>query len=143
MLAAKTSTVLYTGGCHCGAVRFQIRLPSLKAEEKYQVIDCNCSICRQKGFLHLIVPPADFTLLQGAEALTSYRFNTGIAEHLFCKICGIHSFYHPRSHPHDYDVNLNCLDSENVDIREHDIREYCQVVPFDGQDWEANISQLR
>jgi hypothetical protein len=120
---------VYEGGCHCGVVRFRVRVT------KQEAINCNCSICRSKGFLHLIVPPQDFTLLQGEEALVSYRFNTGVAQHLFCRTCGIHSFYRPRSHPNDYDVNVNCLDG--------DARSYFQIVPFDGQNWEANIDQLR
>ncbi len=74
----------YEGGCHCGAVRFAIEAPA-----SVEVEDCNCSICRKSGFLHLIVPKRDFELLRGSEMLTSYRFNTGVAEHLFCKVCGI------------------------------------------------------
>ena len=87
---AKSGT--YEGGCHCGAVRFRVTL------DRHEAIECNCSICTQKGFLHLIVPAENFTLLQGKAALTDYQFHTGTAKHLFCKYCGIHSFYRPRSH---------------------------------------------
>ncbi len=82
--------ITYEGGCHCGAVRFRVMVDQHKAD------DCNCSICRKKGFLHLIVPPEQFTLLQGADVLTTYNFNTGVAQHTFCRICGIHAFYRPR-----------------------------------------------
>ncbi len=120
----------YTGGCHCGAIRFQVQVDPTQV----QVEDCNCSICRKKGFLHLIVPPSQFTLLTGADATTTYTFNTGIAQHLFCQHCGIHAFYRPRSHPHMIDVNLRCLDD--------DVRSQFQIVPFDGLNWEANIDHL-
>jgi hypothetical protein len=122
---------VYEGGCHCGAVRFRVRVT------KHEAIACNCSICRQKGFLHVIVPAADFTLQQGEDALSCYRFNTGIAQHLFCKICGIHSFYRPRSHPEDYDVNLHCLDGLDQNVRDQ-----FQIVEFDGANWEANVSKI-
>jgi hypothetical protein len=85
-----TEQMIYQGGCHCGAVRYQIQVEQLAA------VDCNCSICTKKGFIHLILPAARFMLLQGADALSTYTFNTGIAKHHFCRHCGIHSFYRPR-----------------------------------------------
>lgn len=112
------------GGCHCGTVRF-----SVAVEEPVELVDCNCSICAKTGFLHLIVPDAAFALETGAEALVSYRFNTGTAEHLFCEVCGIKSFYRPRSHPDGWSVNWRCLDPG------HDLD--AVVRPFDGQDWDA------
>lgn len=115
----------YEGGCHCGAVRFRVVIKNHKAD------DCNCSICRKKGFLHLIVPPEQFTLIQGEDKLITYRFNTEIAQHKFCAICGVHPFYIPRSHPHCIDVNLRCLDG--------DVSGNFEIVPFDGANWEANI----
>lgn len=119
----------YEGGCHCGAVRFGVVVDKLKAD------DCNCSICKKKGFLHLIVPREQFTLLQGADVLTTYKFNTGVAQHKFCRVCGIHSFYHPRSHPDCIDVNIRCLDGDAVSDFE--------IVAFDGMNWEENIHKLR
>ncbi len=119
------------GGCHCGKVRFQV----LANPDQEQVKDCNCSICRKKGFLHLIVPPERFTLLQGEDALSTYTFNTGIAKHLFCRYCGIHGFYRPRSHPDKIDVNLRCLDG--------DVLRQFRIVPFDGANWEANIHSIQ
>ena len=119
----------YEGGCHCGAVRFRVIVDKHKADE------CNCSICLKKGFLHLIVPAERFTLLQGADVLTTYTFNTGVAKHTFCRLCGIHSFYTPRSHPDGFSVNLRCLDGENI-------LSYFEIVPFDGANWEQNIHKL-
>jgi hypothetical protein len=100
-----TEIITHCGGCHCGRVRFEVDAPA-----RPQVQECNCSICRMTGFIHLIVPASRFRLLQGEDALTEYRFNTGTARHLFCKYCGVKSFYVPRSHPHGYSVNLRCID---------------------------------
>ena len=111
----------YHGGCHCGAVRFCCELP----EPPVLALDCNCSICTATGFLHIIVPHDRFVLESGAEALTSYRFGTGAANHLFCSVCGIKSFYQPRSHPEAWSVNAHCLD-EPVGL---------EIEPFDGRDW--------
>ena len=99
----------HRGGCHCGRVRFEVDAPAAP-----EVLDCNCSICRMAGFLHLIVPAARFRLLSGGDDLVEYRFNTGAARHLFCRHCGIKSFYVPRSHPHGYSVNARCLDPGSV-----------------------------
>ncbi|NEP13512.1 MAG: GFA family protein [Symploca sp. SIO2C1] len=122
-------SVTYEGGCHCGAVRFRVIV------DKHEAIDCNCSICRKKGFLHLIVPPEQFTLLSGTDILTRYTFNTHTAKHTFCSICGIHSFYRPRSHPHNIALNIRCIDG--------DVLSRFRIVPFDGANWEENIHQLR
>ena len=117
------------GGCHCRAVRFEAEVP-----EAVEVLDCNCSICSATGFRHLIVPHEDFTLLSGEDALTSYRFGTGAAEHLFCRTCGIKSFYQPRSHPEAWSVNLNALDDPGA-LR-------IAVRAFDGRNWEAARASL-
>jgi hypothetical protein len=101
--------VAHHGGCHCRRVRFEVRAPA-----QVQALDCNCSICRMGGFLHLIVPASRFRLLSGADALVEYTFNTGAAKHRFCRHCGIKSFYVPRSHPDGIDVNVRCLDSGTV-----------------------------
>jgi hypothetical protein len=121
--------VTHHGGCHCGAVRFEVEAPAQIA-----ATECNCSICSMTGYLHLIVPAARFHLLSGRDALTSYRFNTRTAEHLFCKYCGVKSFYIPRSNPDGYSINVRCLDP--VTIRE------VTVTPFDGVHWEEHVAEL-
>lgn len=129
MTAEAGEAFTYQGGCHCGAVRFQVIV------NEHEATDCNCSICKKKGFLHLIVPKEQFTLLKGEDALTTYTFNTEVAKHLFCRICGIHSFYIPRSHPDGIDVNIHCLDG--------DVASRFRIIPFDGANWEQNINKLR
>lgn len=118
--------VWHQGGCHCGAVRFQVRAPA-----SAPVTRCNCSICTMTGFLHLIVAAEDFTLLAGAEMLTEYRFGTRRARHLFCRRCGVKSFYHPRSHPEGVSVNVHCLDPGSFTPE--------RIEEFDGRDWERAI----
>lgn len=117
------------GGCHCGDVRFRVATAVLEA------LDCNCTICTKKGFLHLIVPREDFTLLRGEDALTTYTFNTHVAKHTFCRRCGMHPFYTPRSHPQMVDVNVRCLDGEWP-------RRFV-IKPFDGQNWEESVDAIR
>lgn len=119
-----------TGGCHCGAVRFRASLPSSEVE----LLDCNCSMCSRSGFLHLIVPHSAFARLTPRAALTSYRFGTGAAEHLFCATCGIKAFYQPRSHPDAWSVNYHCLDGG------HGLTP--TVIPFDGRNWESARAAL-
>ncbi len=113
----------FEGGCHCGRVRFRVRA------DLSRISQCNCSICGKKGILHLLVPPEDFVLLQGEEELTIYRFNTGIARHSFCRHCGIHPFYVPRSAPDKVSVNARCLDG--VDPLSLKPSRF-----FDGRNWE-------
>ena len=118
----------YEGSCHCGAVQFEVDAP-----ERLSLDRCNCSICTKSGFLHLIVPRARFRLLRGGEALSSYRFGSLIAEHTFCKICGVKPFYTPRSNPDGVDVNAHCLDPLPADF---------EVTEFDGKNWELNAHRL-
>lgn len=127
--SADQSLVLHRGGCHCGRVRFEVDAPASPT-----VQDCNCSLCRMAGFLHLIVPASRFRLLQGDDDLVDYRFNTGVAVHRFCRHCGIKAFYAPRSNPDGIDVNVRCLDEGTLvnPMVEH----------FDGRDWESNADAL-
>jgi hypothetical protein len=118
---------MFEGGCHCGRVRFRVMTDLARVSE------CNCSICTKKAFLHNIVPQGAFELLAGEHELTTYRFNTGVAKHTFCRHCGVQSFYVPRSHPDRIDVNVRCLDG--VDVRS------LRVVPFDGQHWEEAMAE--
>ena len=122
-MSETTATRTHRGGCHCGAVLFEVRAPAV-----LEVFECNCSMCSKAGYLHLIVARDAFTLLGDAAELTEYRFNTGTARHLFCRCCGIKSFYVPRSHPDGISVNARCLDPGTV--------EAMTVREFDGRDWE-------
>jgi hypothetical protein len=115
------------GGCHCGRVRFKV------TADLDRVTYCNCSICSKKGFLHLIVPPEQFELLSGKDELTTYEFNTRTAKHTFCKTCGIHAFYVPRSDPDKIDVNVRCID--DIDLSELSIK------TFDGKNWEQAMGE--
>jgi len=115
----------YDGGCHCGRVRFRVTAALAP------IVRCNCSICRKKGFLHLIVPPERFELLAGREDLTTYEFNTKTAKHQFCRHCGIHPFYVPRSDPDKISVNVRCLEGVDPDG--------LTIDPFDGDNWEQAI----
>ena len=120
--------MIYRGSCHCGAVTFEVDAP-----ERIQCQFCNCSICAKSGFLHLIVPKSKFNLLTGEDDLVTYTFNTGVAQHKFCKTCGIKSFYIPRSNPDGYDVNVRCLEPAPIEV---------MIEPFDGKQWERNAHTL-
>jgi hypothetical protein len=119
----------HRGGCHCGRVRFEVDAPAA-----IEAIQCNCSICRMTGFLHLIVPASRFRLQSGEDALVEYRFNTGTARHRFCGVCGIKSFYVPRSHPDGIDVNVHCLDAGTVAS--------IAIAPFDDNDRDAATAAI-
>lgn len=117
------------GGCHCGAVRWEA-----ETDDEATVDECDCSMCSLTGFLHLIVPASRFRLVSGKDGLTEYRFNTGVARHLFCRHCGVKSFYVPRSNPDGYSLNLRCFD-EGQFAR-------IAVRPFDGRNWEKGGASL-
>lgn len=117
------------GSCHCGGVRITI-----DASADIEALECNCSMCQKLGFLHLIVPAKDFRLEAGAELLTTYTFNTGVAKHTFCSRCGVKPFYVPRSNPDGFSVNVRCLDRSSI--------RSLSIKPFDGQNWEQNAAGL-
>jgi hypothetical protein len=110
-------------------VRFEVDAPV-----DVEVHDCNCSLCSKTGYLHLIVPASRFRLLGGSDELLEYRFNTGVARHLFCRRCGIKSFYVPRSNPDGFSVNFRCLDDGTT--------RSSTVIPFDGRNWEKSAHTL-
>ena len=123
------ATTTHAGGCHCGRVRFEVDAPAnIVADE------CNCSICSKTAYLHLIVPRSAFRLLSGDDAIETYTFNTGAARHTFCRHCGVKSFYTPRSHPEGLSVNVRCLDPASIAS--------LTIKPFDGRNWELNVSTL-
>ena len=121
--------MIYAGSCHCGAVTFEVEAP-----EHLHLDECNCSICSKSGYLHLIVAKDAFSLKTGEDQLTTYTFNTGVAKHTFCRHCGVKPFYIPRSHPDGVSVNGRCLDTQPSSVT---------VEPFNGQNWENNVEQLR
>jgi hypothetical protein len=117
------------GGCHCGAVRFEAALP-----DEVEAQTCTCSMCEKVGFVHVIVPESRFRLLQGTDEITTYTFNTGVAQHTFCRICGVKSFYRPRSNPDGWSVNARCLDEAT--------KPRLALSVFDGRNWEAHAADL-
>jgi hypothetical protein len=118
-----------SGGCHCGAVRFSADLP-----DQVVALSCNCSNCAMTGFIHVIVEPEKFHLEKGEGAQSEYTFNTRTAKHLFCKTCGVKSWYYPRSHPGKVSVNLRCFDrDQGLSGR---------IVDFDGANWEKNVNEI-
>jgi hypothetical protein len=120
----------HRGGCHCGRVRFEVIAPA-----RLEVADCNCSVCTKFAYLHLIVPTERFTLISGRETLSTYTFNLHVAKHFFCSICGVKSFYIPRSHPNGVSVNARCIDGNTV--------EAISVTAFDGLHWEKGRAEWR
>lgn len=121
--------VTHRGGCHCGAVRFQVDAPA-----DIEAVECNCSICTMTGYQHLIVGASRFRLIAGADALACYTFNTGTAKHWFCRTCGIKSFYVPRSHPDGYSINVRCLDPATIAS--------VKLGRYDGRNWEESAGSL-
>jgi len=119
----------YEGGCHCGRVRFRVR------GDLANVSECNCSICTMKGILHLVVPREQFELLRGHDDITTYQFNTNVAKHTFCRHCGIHSFYTPRTMPNGFSVNVRCLDGVDIAALHPSL--------FDGRNWEEAVRARR
>lgn len=126
----RPARIFCEAACHCGSVRLRVRVP-----ERVIVRRCNCSICTRTGYLHLFVDRSDLEWVAGEDELTEYRFNTGQARHLFCRICGIKPCYVPRSHPEGYSVNFNCLQlDETISVRIED---------FDGKHWRQNVASIR
>ncbi|KAK9906758.1 hypothetical protein WJX75_007502 [Coccomyxa subellipsoidea] len=123
-MSANNTLVIHRGGCHCGAVRFEC-----EASANITAFECNCSVCTMKQNTHFMVPAEDFRLIQGEEKLTTYQFNKRIAKHLFCSICGVQSFYIPRSHPTCRAVTVHCVDPGTV--------ENVTIEKADGANWEA------
>jgi hypothetical protein len=125
--SAAAQDAVLEGGCHCGFVHFAVQAHPRAA------LVCNCSICTMKGYVHWVVPRSRFRLISPEEesALPVYRFGTRVAAHYFCPVCGVSSFYVPRSDPDRIDVNLRCV--SGIDL------EALPVEQFDGQHWEEAI----
>jgi hypothetical protein len=121
----ESNLVTHRGTCHCSRVSFEVQAP-----KHLDVSECNCSMCSRTGYLHLIVPAKHFKLLSGADVLSTYTFNTHTAKHHFCSLCGIKSFYVPRSHPDGFSINARCLDLTTVTST--------NVRSIDGRNWEQH-----
>ena len=118
--AMTTFTARYLARCSVDVTA----LPTINAYR------CNCSICSKSGHVGMVVPRERFKLISGEDCLVEYRFDSGEANHLFCKYCGIKSFYIPRSHPDGISIHIHCLDPGTV--------EKTDIEKFDGQNWEHN-----
>jgi hypothetical protein len=97
-----------TGGCHCGAVRYEVEIDLVSGVGK-----CNCSICRKTNYTGARAKAGTFKLLAGQESLSDYQFNSNSVHHYFCKTCGVRSFGHgniPQIGGEFHTVNVNCLD---------------------------------
>jgi hypothetical protein len=97
---------IHAGQCHCGAVRFEAQL----ADGFNSIRRCTCSYCRMRGAVTVSAQAGGIKLLQGEDVLTSYRFNTGTAQHFFCSRCGIYTHHQRRSNPRQFGVNVACLE---------------------------------
>ncbi|KAL9272980.1 Centromere protein V-like protein [Drosera capensis] len=117
--------VMHCGGCHCRSVRWQVEAPS-----SVVAWECNCSDCSMRGNTSFIVPSEKFELLGNSkEFLTTYTFGTHTAKHTFCKVCGITSFYMPKSNPDGIPVTYKCVDPGTLS--------HVEVRKFDGRNWDT------
>lgn len=116
----------HRGQCHCGEVTFEFY-----NSPEFVVWDCNCSICLMKRNVHVVVPASKFSLLSGADQLTTYTFNTHVAKHKFCKVCGVQAYYIPRSNPDGIAITVACVDRTTV--------RSVTTKTFDGINWEDQI----
>ena len=122
------------GSCHCGDVRFEVDI-NCASDRSIRAYLCNCSICEMTGFTHVIVSSVAFRLNAEEDRFAEYKFRTKIARHLFCRQCGIKSFYIPRSNPDGFSINLNCLDlPSGIGI---------SIEKIDGKNWSKNAGKLR
>ena len=103
-------TISLTGRCHCGAVRFE----AIFRDGMGALNRCNCSLCRKKGAVMTSIPLADLKLLSGEDALALYQWNTRVAKHYFCKVCGVYTHHQRRSAPDLYAINVACLDDQTL-----------------------------
>ncbi|HBS49349.1 MAG TPA: aldehyde-activating protein [Rhodobacteraceae bacterium] len=119
------------GSCHCGAVRFTVRLTDGTRTARR----CDCSLCAKRGAVAVSAPLDGITIEQGADKLTRYQFNTMQAEHYFCSVCGIYTHHRRRSNPDEIGVNLACLEGQTPFLPE--------VLVMDGQSHPSDIGRSR
>src|SRR5215213_6790486 len=98
----------HIGSCHCNAVAFEVE------SDLSSGLQCDCSLCKRKNIIMHRVPKEKFRLLKGTADLTRYQWNTRIAEHYFCKHCGIYTHHQPRTPPDMIAVNVGCIDEVNA-----------------------------
>ena len=122
--------ITHLGSCHCKQIQFEVI-----GKNNIQVLDCSCSICSIVNYKHYVVDKSQFKLLKGKKYISTYTFNTKVAKHMFCKICGIKSFYIPRSHPDSISINLNCINSKTINK--------VKIIKFDGKHWKKNINKIK
>ncbi|KAJ4957695.1 hypothetical protein NE237_024806 [Protea cynaroides] len=128
-LEMDSEKVVHNGGCHCRRVRWRVEAP-----RSVVVWKCNCSDCNMRGNTHFVVPATSFELLgESNEFLTIYTFGTHTAKHTFCKVCGITSFYTPRSNPDGIAVSVWCVDPGTL--------AHIEIRHFDGRNWERSYGQ--
>ena len=119
----------YKGQCHCKKVTFDFY-----SKEIVTLLECNCSICLPYRYLHLIIENTKFHLNNDSDQLISYKFRTKVADHLFCKNCGVKSFYKPASHPNSVSINYNSI------VNPPKIKE---ILSFDGKNWDQAVKDLK
>ena len=119
----------YKGQCHCKKVTFDFF-----SKEPVILLECNCSICLPYRYLHLIIENKKFNLNSDSDQLMSYKFRTKVADHLFCKNCGVKSFYKPASHPNSVSINYHSI------INPPKIKE---ILSFDGKNWDQAVKDLK
>ena len=111
----------YTGGCHCGQVRFEC------TTDMAMVTACNCSICTKKGLHFTFLSPQSFQLRAGDDNLREYLFNKHAIRHQLCIDCGVDVFARGKK-PDGTDVvalNVACIDG--IDLSK------LKMTPIDGR----------
>ena len=99
---------MWTGACHCGAVRFRVDAPI------GELTTCDCSLCAMRNAVMAKVPEKTLTVLEGEDLLTLYQWNTRRAMHYFCSRCGIYVFHRKRALPDHFGINVFCLDDFDI-----------------------------
>ncbi|KAK9665198.1 hypothetical protein RND81_14G096800 [Saponaria officinalis] len=120
--------VTHTGGCHCGTITWEVNTP----KPTLTAWKCNCTNCAMRGNIHFIVPAQNFRLLTGHSNVSTYTFGTRTAKHTFCSVCGVTSFYTPRSNPDCVAVTLACVHPGTIS--------HVEIKCFDGLNWENSYS---
>ena len=119
----------FIGNCHCKRILFEFF-----CKEEVTLLECNCSICLPYRYLHLIIDYKKFSLNCNLDQLISYKFRTKVADHLFCKHCGIKSFYKPASHPNSVSINYNSI---------YNPPKIKAILSFDGKNWDKAVKDLK